>query len=109
MPIDFDLDASKGSSQSFAETSLYAPFASFKSGIEAYEAMLKAAAEGCPRRLRAQAEEELERLQDKAYRNEAMWTIPYRLLPLALTLPAIGCRIEGQTRRDGRTIRRIYC
>jgi hypothetical protein len=67
------------------------------------------AAEDCPRRLRAQAEEELERLKDKACRNEAMWTIPYRLLPLALTLPAIGCRIEGQTRRDGRTIRRIYC
>jgi hypothetical protein len=82
---------------------------SFKSGIEAHEAMLKAAAEDCPRRLRAQAEEELERLKDGAYRNEAMWTIPYRLLPLALTLPAIGCRIEGQTRRDGRTIRHVIC
>jgi hypothetical protein len=67
------------------------------------------AAEDCPRRLRAQAEEELERLKDKAYRNEAMWTIPYRLLPLALTLPAIGCRIEGRTRRDGRAIRYINC
>jgi len=82
---------------------------SFKSGIEAYEAMLKAAAEDCPRRLKTPAEEELERLQDGAYRNEAMWTIPYRLLPLALNLPAIGCRIVGQTRRDGRTIRHIYC
>ncbi|MFP3200621.1 MAG: hypothetical protein RXR06_12175 [Thermoproteus sp.] len=81
----------------------------FRSGIEAYEAMLKAAAEDCPRRLRAPAEEELARLQDGAYRNEAMWTIPYRLLPLALTLPAIGCRIEGSTRRDGRSIRQIIC
>jgi hypothetical protein len=67
------------------------------------------AAEDCPRRLRAQAEEELERLKDKAYRNEAMWTIPYRLLPLALTLPAIGCRIEGRMRSDGRTIGHIVC
>jgi len=71
--------------------------------------MLKAAAEDCPRRLRAPAEEELARLQDGAYRNEAMWTIPYRLLPLALTLPAIGCRIGGSTRRDGRSIRQIIC
>ena len=82
---------------------------SFNSGIEAYEAMLKAAAEDCPRRLKAPAEEELERLKDGAYRNEAMWTIPYRLLPLALTMPAIGCRIVGQTRKDGRTIRQIHC
>jgi len=38
-----------------------------------------------------------------------MWTIPYRLLPLALTLPAIGCRIEGQTRKEGKAIRHINC
>jgi hypothetical protein len=71
--------------------------------------MLKAAAEDCPRRLKTPAEEELERLKDGAYRNEAMWTIPYRLLPLALTLPAIGCRIVGQARKDGRHIRHLVC
>jgi len=38
-----------------------------------------------------------------------MWTIPYRLPPLALNLPAMGCRIEGQTRREGRAIRHINC
>ena len=64
---------------------------------------------GTPRRLKTPAEEKLARPKDKAYRNKAMWTIPYRLLPLALILPAIGCRIVGQTRRDGRTIRHIYC
>ena len=82
---------------------------SFKSGIEAYTAMLTSAAETCRGELKRLAEEELAKLQDEAYRNEAMWTIPYRLLPLALTLPAVGCRIEGKTRRDGRSIRQIHC
>ena len=71
--------------------------------------MLAFAAETCRGELKRLAEEELAKLQDGAYRNEAMWTIPYRLLPFALTLPAVGCRIEGKTRRDGRSIRQIHC
>jgi hypothetical protein len=66
--------------------------------------MLKAAAEDCPRCLRAQAEEELERLKDEAYRNEAMWTIPYRLLPLALTLPGVqNSGTDAERRQNDKT------
>ncbi len=94
--------------RSFA-TSLLENRRSFRSGIEAYIAMLASAAETCRGELKRLAEEELAKLQDEVYRNEAMWTIPYRLLPLALTLPAVGCRIESKMRRDGRSIRQIHC
>lgn len=85
------------------------------SGMEAYEAAVQAGAESCWGEAKRAAEEELERLEDSNYRdNYVRWPIPYRLLFLAMTLPATGCRILGRevrTKKRGvaRVERELYC
>ncbi|WP_446752640.1 phospholipase D-like domain-containing protein [Vulcanisaeta sp. JCM 16161] len=80
------------------------------SGIRIYEYMVKLASVKCQGKARELAEEELKRLSDESYRdNYVRWKIPYRLLPLTLTLPIIDCRLIGERRADGRILRRLAC
>lgn len=85
------------------------------SGMEVYEAAVRAGAESCWGEAKRAAEEELKRLEDNDYRdNYVRWRIPYRLLFLAMTLPAVGCRIVGREvkTKGGRVIRverELYC
>ncbi len=81
------------------------------SGVRIYEAMVREASRECPGRAGGElAREELVRLHYERYRDDYVrWKIPYRLLPLALALPIIGCRLVGIRRRDGSVLRRLAC
>ncbi len=80
------------------------------SGMKIYEAMVHMGSNMCSGIAKRLAHEELNKLSREQYRDGYVrWPISYRLLPLALTLPSIGCMIEGRIREDGRKIRRLKC
>jgi hypothetical protein len=83
--------------------------ADLDSGYKIYEAAVEAGAERCPGAAKRDALEELKRLENEDYRDSSVRRpIPYRMLFLAATLPAVGCCISGK-RFANRVERFLVC
>jgi hypothetical protein len=84
--------------------------AELDSGMKIFEAAVESATRRCGGVSRKVAEQELKRLGDDSYSdNYVRWSIPYRMLFIAMTLPAIGCKITGEQAGTGYTWRRLVC